>query len=239
MKKIFNKKNIIFISVILFLCAIGTWYVSDYYRADESVRACLQESDSVTVTEIKEGLYLDGAGDESALIFYPGGKVEYTAYVPLLMELAEQGVDCFLLKMPCNLAVLGSNKAEGILEDYDYEKWYMAGHSLGGAMAASFCGSHKDEVSGLVLLAAYPTASLEKDEFSVISVYGSNDQVVNKNKLEAGREYMPEDYTEVCIEGGNHAWFGDYGEQKGDGAATVSREEQQEQTVDAILAWVK
>ena len=169
------------------------------------------------------------------MIFYPGAKVEYTAYVPLFFELAEQGVDCFLVEMPCNLAILGQNKAAGILKDYDYNQWYMAGHSLGGAMAASFSSEHLDEVDGLILLAAYPTKSLVKEDFTVVSVYGSEDRVVNMEKLEAGREYMPEDYTEICIDGGNHAWFGNYGKQDGDGAATISREEQQAQTVKAIL----
>lgn len=46
---------------------------------------------------------------------------------------------------------------------------------------------------------------------------------------------MPADYAEICIEGGNHAQFGNYGEQKGDHAAGISREEQQAQTVEAIL----
>lgn len=236
MKRILYKKQVV-VPLLFFivLCIVCVWYVNDYYRADKSVQVYMQGSDEVAVTEIEEGLFLDGTGDESAVIFYPGGKVEYTAYVPLLMKLAEEGTDCFIVKMPCNLAVFGSNKAEEILKDYDYEKWYMAGHSLGGAMAASFCESHIDEVNGLILLAAYPMGRLDNEDFAVVSIYGSNDKVVNIENLEAGREYMPEDYTEVCIEGGNHAWFGTYGEQDGDGEATISREEQQAQTVDVIL----
>lgn len=240
MKRILYKKQVVVpLLFLIVLCIVCVWYVNDYYRADKSVQVYMQGSDEVAVTEIEEGLLLDGSGSESAVIFYPGGKVEYTAYVPLLMELAAKGTDCFLVKMPCNLAVLGSNKAEGILEDYDYDKWYMAGHSLGGAIAASFCESHINELEGLILLAAYPMGSLEKDGFKVASIYGSNDQVVNMDNIGAGREYMPDDYTEVCIEGGNHAWFGNYGEQDGDGEATISREEQQAQTVDVILDLVE
>ena len=54
-------------------------------------------------------------------------------------------------------------------------------------------------------------------------------------KVEEGNSFMPADYAEVCIEGGNHAQFGNYGEQKGDHAAEIRREEQQAQTVEAIL----
>lgn len=48
------------------------------------------------------------------------------------------------------------------------------------------------------------------------------------------------DYTEnvVEIEGGNHAQFSNYGPQKGDLPATISTEEQQAQTVDAIEAFM-
>lgn len=221
--------------ILLAVIAAGVWYVTDYYHSDEEAQACLQSAGQVTVTECDEGLLLDGAGEETALIFYPGAKVEYTAYLPLLLRLSEQGVDCFLVKMPCNLAVLGQNKADGILAEYEYEKWYLAGHSLGGAMAAAYTAGHSEKISGLILLAAYPTEALTDAALSVLSIYGSEDGVLNRAKLEEGRGQMPERYTELCIEGGNHAYFGNYGEQKGDLPARISREEQQEQTAEAML----
>ena len=236
MKKIWNNKKIVLpllAGVILLITAL--WYVNDYYHTDENVQEYLQKKDSVSVTEMSDGLYLDGPGDNAAMIFYPGAKVEYTAYLPLLSDLAEQGIDCFLIKMPCNLAFFGQNKAEKIMDSYEYDHWYLSGHSLGGAMAASYASGHLESLNGLVLLAAYPTKSLKSDSFSVLSLYGSEDGVLNMEKVEEGKAYMPVDYAEVCIEGGNHAQFGNYGEQKGDHAADISREEQQAQTVEAIL----
>ncbi len=104
MKKIWNKKKIVFSLLVGMICFITViWYVNDYYHADENVQIYLQEKDSVSVTEMTDGLYLDGPGDNAAMIFYPGAKVEYTAYLPLLSDLAERGIDCFLIKMPCNL----------------------------------------------------------------------------------------------------------------------------------------
>ena len=230
------KKPIVISALLLVMVAAAcAWYVNDYYHADENISEYLQENTSVFLTEISDGLYLDGPGKDTALIFYPGAKVEYTAYLPLLSGLAEQGIDCFLIKMPCNLAFLGKNKAEKIMDSYGYDHWYLSGHSLGGAMAASYASKHLENLNGLVLLAAYPTKSLKADSFSVLSIYGSEDSVLNMEKVEEGNSYMPADYAEICIEGGNHAQFGNYGEQKGDHAAGISREEQQAQTVEAIL----
>ena len=230
------KKPIVISALLLVMVAAAcAWYVNDYYHADENISEYLQENTSVFLTEISDGLYLDGPGKDTALIFYPGAKVEYTAYLPLLSGLAEQGIDCFLIKMPCNLAFLGKNKAEKIMDSYEYDHWYLSGHSLGGAMAASYASGHLESLDGLVLLGAYPTKNLKSDSFSVLSIYGSEDGVLNMEKVEEGKIHMPVDYTEICIEGGNHAQFGNYGEQKGDHAADISREEQQAQTVEAIL----
>ena len=224
--------------VLLAMAAFCVWYVNDYYHAEDYVDAYLQSSDTVTVTTKDNIVFLDGAGTEDALIFYPGAKVEYTAYVPLFYALAEQGVDCFVVKMPGNLAFFGMGKAADIMEEYEYENWYLSGHSLGGAMAASYITKNGEDFDGLVLLAAYATKDLP-EHLSVLSVYGSEDKVVNMEKVEAGRAYVPADYTEVCLEGGNHAWFAYYGEQEGDGTAYITKENQQQKTVDVILETIK
>lgn len=228
----------IFALVLVLIAAAVFWYISDYYHADETALQATASTEAVTVTAVENGLLFDGKGEDAALIFYPGAKVEYTAYAPLMMRLAESGIDCFLVKMPCNLAIFGVNSADKIIGQYGYEQWYMAGHSLGGAMAASYCAEHLDELDGLVLLAAYPTKSLQADGFAVLSVYGSEDGVLSREKLQAGLQYMPHDYTEICISGGNHAWFGFYGEQDGDGKAQITHEEQWAQTAEAICSFV-
>lgn len=233
-----KKKIVIPAAVVLLLLAAVFIYVNDYYHSEVTVQE-YANGENVAVSEFEHGLFLDGKGDLDALIFYPGAKVEYTSYLPLFYKLAEQGVDCFLVEMPCNLAMFGMKKAGEIMEEYGYENWYLSGHSLGGAMAASYTAEHLEEIDGIVLLASYPTTSLDRENFSVVSLYGSEDMVLNMENLEEGRKFMPENYTEICIEGGNHAWFGNYGEQEGDGAATITKEEQQEQTVDAIIEMVR
>lgn len=113
--------------------------------------------------------------------------------------------------MPCNFVFLEKIKQMIFINTYEYENWYIGGHSLGGAMAASYAADHLDMLRGVVLLSAYPTDSLKEGELSVLSIYGSEDKVLNMEKVKEGREYMPSDYTEICIDGGNHAQFGNYG----------------------------
>ena len=148
-------------SVLVLAAIVGacTIYLSDYYRADmEAIQTFLpqgsgweEQPDGTIVFEC------DGAA--KGFIFYPGGKVEYTAYIPLMQALSEHGVTCVLVEMPFNLAVLDINAADGVQKDYPkIEAWYIGGHSLGGSMAASYVASHTDDFAGLVLLGAYSTA---------------------------------------------------------------------------------
>ena len=102
----------IILALIIFVGCISIWYVNDYSHADPSVNAYLNGTENVSVEKVENGLFLDGPGNDSALIFYPGAKIEYTSYLPLFMDLANDGVDCFIVEMPGNLAFLGGNSAD-------------------------------------------------------------------------------------------------------------------------------
>lgn len=233
------KKKILIILLALIGAIIGfcIWYVNDYYHVTNR-GAALADTDTVTVSATDFGYSFDGLGEDNALIFYPGAKVEDLAYADLLKHIAAEGVDCYLMHMPCNLAFLGMNKANGIIDAYSYEHWYLAGHSLGGAMAASYAADKSDKLDGLIFLAAYSTSDLSDSDLKILSIYGSEDKVVNMGKIEQGRELMPSDYEEFQIDGGNHAGFGDYGEQSGDGTATISGDEQRAQAVTKIIKMI-
>ena len=175
---------------------------------------------------------------KTASSFTPGGKVEYTAYAPLMQALSEKGFLCLLVKMPFNLAVLDTGAANGLQALYpNVAHWYMAGHSLGGSMAAVYLNDHPDQFDGLILLAAYSTADLRQKNLRSLTVYGSQDTVLNAERLAQYRDNLPADAQTVVVEGGCHAYFGDYGVQKGDGVPTITREQQVEQTVEAIVGF--
>ena len=223
-----RKRKRILLIVGLFLVLLGAVcgvYFGVYYHASPEAAALLKGSDGVQVTAVPSGWLLDGPGKSDALIFYPGGKVEPTAYLPLLMALAEDGVDCFLVRMPLNMAFLNMNAAADIRAAYAYEHWYIGGHSLGGAIAAVYAAEHGDGLDGLILLAAYATKPLDA-HLAALELHGSEDGVLNRKKLKAGEQYLPASALSFELPGGNHAQFGDYGPQKGDGVPTVSRTEQ-------------
>lgn len=223
--------------IVAILVAVLFVYSNDYYRSEVSVED-YKDIQGINIEEFSDGLFIDGAGINDAVIFYPGGKVEYTAYLPLCTQLAAEGVDCFLVEMPFHLAIFGSNKADVIMKKYAYDGWYLAGHSLGGAMAANYVADNVDKVDGLIMLAAYPTKALVSEDLKVLSIYGNKDEVLNRDKLIAGAEFVPEHYTEIGMGGANHAGFGNYGIQEGDGEATKEPKKQQEMTVQYIMRMI-
>lgn len=212
-------------------------YVNDYYHATDKGTDALHDTRQVTVTK-EDDYYLfepEEASDKG-IIFYPGGKVEETAYAPLMQSLAESGYSVFLMRMPWRLAVFDANAADDVIDAYpDVKEWSLMGHSLGGSMAASYTGKHTDTVDNLILLGAYSTSDLSDSGVHVLSIYGSEDNVMNWSKYEKNKKNLPEDATEYVIEGGNHAGYGCYGEQKGDGTASITQKEQQQQVVDQFL----
>lgn len=228
------------IAVLIVLAGYGVYYVNDYHHA-VNVGNAIQSNPTVKVTDIEDGWLFDGPGTTTAMVFYPGAKVEASAYAPLMQETATSGIDCFLMKMPANLAIFGINRADVVRSDiagYSYDHWYIAGHSLGGTMAANYISKHTDNWDGLILLASYPTDDLSKTKLRVLSAYGSKDDILNRKKVESARQRMPKQYYERVIKGGNHAQFGSYGVQQGDGVAAISGDDQIDRTVALIRQFV-
>ena len=235
------KKLIVIMSVTVAVVAVVTAieiYVNDYYEATETATRAMLGSDLVQVTEEEDNYVFTPVDTEikGGIIFYPGGKVEETAYAPLMTMLAETGYQVYLVHMPVRLAVLDSGAADDIIEAHsEITDWTMMGHSLGGAMAAYYTSKHTDTIENLVLLAAYSTRDLSDSDVNVYCFYGSEDGVLNLEKFEENRSNLPEDaYIEV-IEGGNHADYAYYGAQDGDGLATISREAQQQEVLDVLI----
>lgn len=228
-----KNKYVIMLIVILLLISSVFFYLSSYYRAVD-VEEYLKSDELVEVKEDSNGYLFDGIGEDTLLIFYTGGKVEFTSYAPLMNRLAKEGVDTYLVRMPFNLAIFDSNAADKVIKNYKYDNYYIGGHSLGGAMAANYASKH--DVKGLILLAAYST---KKVDCRVLSIYGSNDGVLNMDKYYENKKNLPDDTLEVKIEGGNHAYFGNYGEQKKDGKASISRDGQQEITAIKIIDFIR
>lgn len=198
---------------------------------EESTRVDVQNGDFLVFSPI-------GSQPDSGLIIYPGARVDYRAYAPLANQIAQAGYLVVIVPMPFNLAVFGIDKAEGVISAFpSIEHWAIAGHSLGGSMAAHYVVTHPGEISGLVMWASYPAESDDLSNFDLVvaSIYGSNDGLATPEKVLAAAPLLPVDTTWVEIAGGNHAQFGWYGAQSGDNPADIDRATQQEQVFENTL----
>ena len=214
--------------VLVILAGVFFWYVSDYYRAEDAALEILAQDSGITVQD-NLTMLSPAAPTDTAMIFYPGAKVEAEAYLPLLDQIRQTGITCILVHMPFHMAIFDANAAEDVIDQFPaFQHWYIAGHSMGGAMASQFASDHPDQIDGLILMGAYIYGDYPAEK--TLTIYGSLNQSVEDQI----------DYTEniVEIEGGNHAQFGNYGPQKGDLPAAISAEDQQKQTVAAIEAFL-
>lgn len=225
------------IGIILFLIIfIGGFFVYGqiYYHAEKPALDCLNGTDDANISKSSNGLFIDSAGNDTAIIFYPGAKVEYTSYLPILTDLAGEGIDSYLVEMPFNLAFMGANSADEIIENTNYTHYFMAGHSLGGAMAGKYVNQTSNNITGLIYLSAHIEQEID---IPILSIRGTNDGIINLESYQKAKPMM-KNLTEVLIEGGNHAQFGYYGNQSGDGNATITPESQQHQSEDAIVKFI-
>lgn len=230
-----KKLKIAIILVLALILGYGIFYLTDYYHAEKTATDYINGTDNVSVIKTSNGLLLDGQGNETALIFYPGAKVEYTSYLPMFSELASQGIDCYLVEMPFNIAFLGTDSADEIIKNSSYSHYFLAGHSLGGVAASSYVNK-TENINGLILFASYPTEEINKP---VLSIYGSNDKVFTLEKYNGAKQLFKSNFTELIINGGNHAQFAYYGNQSGDGTANISASNQQKQCVSEMIKFIE
>ena len=138
------------------------------------------------------------------------------------------------------MAFFGINKADKIIEDNpDISNWYMAGYSPGGSMAVKYTSKNQEKIDGLILLASYSVDDLTEYTGKVISIIGSKDMGIDKEKLDETSVNLPKDSEFYIIEGGNHSQFGDYGFQKGDNIADISLEEQLKLITNKMLEYLR
>jgi len=223
---------------LLAALAAAAWFTLTYPPLPEAV-AALQSDAQVSLQAGPWWVFRPAEGEPiTGLILYPGGLVDERAYALTARAVAAEGYLVAIVPMPLRLAVLGAERAAEVLKAFpEVERWAIGGHSLGGAMAAQFARRHPDAVQGLVLWAAYPSGSddLSGSDLQVLSLYATSDGLTSLQEIEDSRRLLPPDTEFVAIEGGNHAQFGAYGPQRGDGVPTIHREAQQAQIVEATV----
>jgi len=233
-----TKKIILALSVVLMLL-LGTtvWYLWPYTPDSAAVEA-MQSDNTIKVTTDSYAIVIEPAYEpiqQFGIIFYPGALVEPESYAPLARDFATLGYRTIIARMPLNLALLGENRASHLMERYPDQPFVIGGHSMGGAFAARYTASNPNHVKGLFFLAAYSDVPLT---LPVLSILASQDQVLDQAAYHRYRSNLPKTAQTLTIEGGNHAQFGDYGPQKGDGQASITPEEQRQQAVQSVVKWI-
>jgi hypothetical protein len=232
---------------IIFGVLFSLWMVNSF-RAQGFDKAILESDQTVNVEKTDQYIRFQPVENPqpTGFIFLPGGMVAPEAYAPISRAISEHGFNVFILKLPFGSAPLDSQEADVMrqaLEIIDANisipYWTVGGHSRGAAIASRFASLHEESFDGLVLIGtSHPKEAafdLSNTNLSVTKVYATNDGLASTDEVEANAQYLPDDTAWILIEGGNHAQFGYYGSQLGDNAATISREQQQELTIEAIL----
>jgi hypothetical protein len=225
--------------------AASSLWLANSYRTQGVDSRDLREDARVALREDAATLAFRPAapGAAAALLFFCGSGVAAQAYAPLLRPVAEAGFPVYIVKLPYRFAPLESHKVEALARAASamaahpgIARWVVAGHSQGGALAARFAGGEGAGASALVLIGTtHPKArSLAALPIPVAKIYATNDAVAPPDRVLANKALLPPQTEWVEVAGGNHAQFGHYGRQLGDGAASITREAQQQQ-VRAVL----
>jgi alpha/beta hydrolase family protein len=216
------------------------------YRATSAAKAALKGDAAVQVSQGEHHWLFQprNTGATVGLLFYPGALVDPVAYAPMLLAVAEDGYPAILVQVPRRGVLGGAEGAEPLnrgvaatLAVPSVHRWVVAGHSRGVEIAARLAATQAPSIAGLVLIgSSHPRDfSLANSALPVTRVYGTRDTVADFEKQRATQRNLPPSTKLVRIDGGNHSQFGSYGFQPGDWPATISREEQQRETVAALL----
>lgn len=223
--------------LLIGLLVTASLWLANPHEAMTEVESSFMSDSVVKVNQARWIVFEPRAGTASrGLILYPGGRVVPEAYAPAARSVAESGYLVVIVPMPLNLAVTDPNAALEVIQHFpNVQHWAIGGHSLGGAMAARFAHNNPHLLDGLVLWAAFPAQSdsLRETSLAVSSIYGTEDGLATEEEILASAPLLPSQTEFVAIQGGNHAQFGWYGQQSGDGRAAISRPNQQQIIIEA------
>ena len=234
--KIFKRILVGLLIVVVLLVFGFVFWANDAYQPDQTALDALSTDAQVEITLHDGFITFEPVQLQTTtgFLFYPGGRVDYRAYAPVLRMIAERGYLVSLVKVRLNLAFFDINAGDRVLETYPWiEQWVVGGHSLGGVAAATYAENHLDMIHGIVFWASYPANDFFKNrDIPILSVYGTNDGLADGDKIEETSALLPESTSYFPIAGGNHAQFGSYGAQSGDNPATITAYEQWSQVAE-------
>lgn len=231
------KKRLIILGLLLFLLIPLTLFISNSYEGEYESQKALVANENIDII-ISDIISFKPVKNQSTqgLILFQGAKVDAKAYAPIANKIAENGYEVYIIDSIFDIPILASKKANKIINDNpNIKSWIIGGHSLGGVVASKVA-SENSQIQGLVLFASYPANdSLSNQDKEVLSIWGSNDGILNFESFVESKSKLPVDTKFIEIKGANHSQFGDYGLQKNDNIPTIENEKVFEVVVDNIL----
>lgn len=212
------------VSLVIVIFAALYIYSSNPYEPLPEMFEAINDMESIQVETDISSRYIKYTVSQPLknIIFVPGGLVRAESYQYLAYNLAKLGYNVTIVKPFFNLAILSPN-LPGKFIDENLDN-VIIGHSLGGVVA-SMVAHNNESISKVILLGSYPTTDLKEKEVLIITA--ENDLVMDRDNYIESFQYLTNQAEILEIDGGNHAGFGWYGEQKGDGEATISILDQQ------------
>ncbi|WP_438853984.1 alpha/beta hydrolase [Agromyces sp. M3QZ16-3] len=227
--------------VVVFLVWAHTVYAGEREASLDAWRA-----PDVAISATDDGFLLEpaGAGADLGLVFIPGARVEPSAYLYKLSGIVEEtGITIVVTHPTLNLAFFDTRPLEAFTAQApEISRWLVGGHSLGGVRSCQLAEAAEQgattEVVGLVLFGSYCAGDLSDTDLAVLSLVGEHDGLSTPEKVASAADLLPADASTALIEGANHAAFGDYGPQAGDGVATADRASVRDEISGAVAEFL-
>jgi pimeloyl-ACP methyl ester carboxylesterase len=209
--KLFAK---ILLSVVVVLSVgIGYWlYDSEdrMHRVTPEALAALQSDAAITVSQEQWIVFTPATSTPTkGLIFYPGGECDERGYAEPLREIAAAGYLVVLVPMPMQLAVFAPDSATEVIAEFpEIQSWAIAGHSLGGSMAARYAHHHPDNIDGLLLWDAYAPDDMTGSNAKIMMVHRSDASGAVPADYVTKLPLLPEQTEFVPLQGAQHLNYG-------------------------------
>jgi hypothetical protein len=215
-------------SLLVTVVSFLTWF-HIVFAAERDATLEVFRDDGIQVTEVEGSIVMeaaDGRG-ETGILYFPGARVDPYSYLYPLSEIAASGVTVVIMDPLMNMALFDTRSVEELaLAAPEVNDWVLSGHSLGGVRACMLA-QHPDVV-GLVLMGSYCATDISALDIPMLQVLASKDGLIDTEAVSASASLLPDSARTIMLEGASHASFGTYGDQPGDGTATLNRAEVRE-----------
>jgi len=182
----------------------------------------------------------------TGLILYPGGRIDTRSFAPAAKLIARAGYFVALVPMPSYMAIGNAVlRADDVIDAHpDVERWFIAGHSIGGTGAGHYVYHTAKTLSGLIILASYMDKdhSLSDKNLPVLVQVGTQERLATEEEdvsdFEDAKAYLPADAEYFFIQGGTHFGFC-YSEDPRKEISKISRETQHEIYTSKIVSFME